>query len=333
MHRVGARGRETPSHAPYACPVTELHLPPRGDFTFRQLECFAAVAEAGSIAGAAAGLHASESAVADAVTALERSVGAQLLLRRRSRGVTLTSAGQAALPLAKELLGRASELSLTVTGGHDASLRGPVRVGALSTLAPSVLPLLIREFTDLHPDVEIRFSLADQDELAERLNDGDLDLAFAYDIDFSPEFSRVVLHRTRADLIVSADHRLADRDVVDLAEVADEPMVLLDIAPSRQHTLELMSALGVTPRIKYRTANYDLCRGLVGRGLGYSLLMARRFTPVTWDGSNVVNLRIREMPRTIGILVAWRPGPQPERVKALIDFSRDVVAPLIRFDD
>ncbi|MGO2110177.1 MAG: LysR substrate-binding domain-containing protein [Pseudoclavibacter sp.] len=313
--------------------MTELHLTPRGDFTFRQLECFAAVAEAGSIAGAAAGLHASESAVADAVTAFERAVGAQLLLRRRSRGVTLTSAGQAALPLAKDLLARASELSLTVAGSGDSSLRGPVRVGVLGTLAPSILPMLIREFTELHPEVEIRFALADQDELAERLTDGDLDLAFAYDIDFSPEFSRVVLHQTRADLVVSADHRLADEAEVDLRDVADEPMVLLDIAPSRQHALELMSALGVTPRIKYRTANYDLCRGLVGRGLGYSLLMARRFTPVTWDGSNVVNLRIRDMPRSIGVIAAWRPGPQPRRVTALVEFSRDVVSELIRLDD
>lgn len=313
--------------------MSELHLPPRGDFTFRQLECFAAVAEVGSIAGAAAALHASESAVADAVTALERIIGARLLLRRRSRGVTLTSAGQAALPLVKDLLGRASEFSLTVSGGDETRLRGPVRVGALSTLAPTVLPALIRGFTDLHPDVEIKFALADQGELADRLADGDLDLAFAYDIDFSPEFSRSVLHNTRADLIVSSEHRLADSGEIDLEEVADEPMVLLDISPSRQHTLELMSHLGVTPRIKYRTPNFDLCRGLVGRGLGYSLIMARRFTPVTWDGSHVVNLRIRDMPRSVGILVAWRPGPQPQRVSALIEFAKEVVAPLVRFDD
>lgn len=248
-------------------------------------------------------------------------------------GATLTSIGQAVLPLAKQLLGGASELSLAARGGADAPLRGPVRVGALPTLAPSIVPLLIREFTDRHPEVEIDFALADQDDLAVRLAAGDLDVAIAYDIDFSPEFARAELLRTRADLVVAADHPLAGRDEVDLAEVADEPMVLLDIAPSRQHTLELMSRLGVTPRVRYRTANYDLCRALVGRGLGYTLLMARRFTPETWDGGRVVNVRIRDVPRSIAVLMAWRDGPQPARVTALVAFAREVVGPRIHWAD
>lgn len=305
-------------------------MPPRGDFTFRQLECFVAVAEVGSISSAAARLHASESAVADALTAFERGIGTQLLLRRRSRGVTLTSAGQAALPLVKELLGRASELSHTVSGDGNGRLRGPVRVGVLPTLAPSILPRLIRGFSDLQPDVEIQFALADQDELAVRLGDGDLDLAIAYDIDFSPEFPRADLLRTRADLIVAPEHRLAGLDEADLAEVADEPMVLLDIAPSRQHTLELMSSLGVTPRIRYRTDNFDLCRALVGRGLGYTLLMARRFTSETWDGGHVASVRLREASRSVAVILAWRTEPQPRRVTALVDYATNELPSMLR---
>ena len=46
---------------------------PRGEFTLRQLECFVATAEAGSIAQAAVALHASESAIADALSALGAS--------------------------------------------------------------------------------------------------------------------------------------------------------------------------------------------------------------------------------------------------------------------
>lgn len=303
-----------------------VNLPPRGDFTLRQLECFVAVAEAGSIASAAASLHASESAVADAVSSLERTLGTQLLLRRRSRGVTLTSSGHAALPLAKELLGRASELSLIVSGGEDAHLRGPVRVGVLHTLAPSMLPPLISEFGARHPDVDVRFALADQDELSLRLGEGDLDLVIAYDIDFSPEYPRSELRRTRADLVAAADHPLAHRESVEIAEIADEPMVLLDIAPSRQHTLELMARLGVTPRIRYRTSNFELCRSLVGRGLGYTLLMARTYWPETWDGREVVSIPIRDMPRSVGIILAWREGPQPGRVRALIEFARTLLS-------
>lgn len=301
-------------------------LLPRGDFTLRQLECFVAVAEFGSISRAAQALHASESAVADAVSSLERVMGTPLLNRRRSRGATLTSSGASALPLAKELLGRAGELSLIVRGGDENRLRGPIRVGAFHTLAPSILPKLISGFAELHPDVELDYTLADQDELAVRLADGDLDVAMVYDIDFPPEFERSILLRTRAYLVVADDHRLARRPHVSLDEVVDEPMVLLDVAPSRQHTLEIMSQLGVTPRIGHRTGNYDLVRALVGRGLGYTLLMGRRFTPETWDGGRVVSIPVVPTTRTIDVVLARRAGVHPRRVDELLAFAGTTIA-------
>ena len=158
-------------------------------------------------------------------------MGAPLLLRRRSKGVSLTSAGMSALPLARELLGRARELELTVGEGEEATLRGPVRLGAFHTLAPSLLPALIAGLADACPEAEIHDELADQDELASRLADGDLDLAVVYGIDFPPEFETTELYRTSARLILPEGHRLAGRDEVELAEVVDEPMVLFDVAP------------------------------------------------------------------------------------------------------
>ena len=73
-----------------------------------------------------------------------------------------------------------------------------------------------------------------------------------------------------------------------------------------------MSSAGITPRIAFRTDNYELCRSLVGRGLGYTLLMWRDTPRETWDGGEVVFLPIHPTPREVSVLALWRPG-SPDR--------------------
>jgi DNA-binding transcriptional LysR family regulator len=119
------------------------------EFTLRGLRVFLAVAEAGSVAGAAARLGASASGVSQHVTALEQAVGARLM-DRRGRPVTLTPAGQALLAHARRILSVVSEaqadlaeislaslprLSLAIIDDLDASLT-PVMVAALQARLP-----------------------------------------------------------------------------------------------------------------------------------------------------------------------------------------------------
>lgn len=291
-------------------------IPPQ--FTLRQLECFVAVADRGSLAGAAAALHASDSAVADALTAMERSLGALLIHRQRARGATLTSDGLAILPLARRMLVDAEELASSV--GHDASsLTGPVRVGAIDTVAPVVLPTLVRQLATIHAGVRLQITTGDQPVLVNALEGSELDLLITYDIDVPPELSRRALYSTEACLVVSADHRLADVGEASLEAVAGEPMVLLDIHSSRVHTLELMSSRSVTPRIAYRTSNYELCRSLVGQGLGYTLLMRRAHNDRTWDGGRLAFVQIVPPPRAVDVLCMWAPGPLSPRTRAVVD--------------
>ena len=73
-------------------------------FTMNQLAAFVAVAEAGTLSGAAERLHVSASALSAAVTELERALQTQLLHRRKAKGVTLTPAGELVLPRARHLL-------------------------------------------------------------------------------------------------------------------------------------------------------------------------------------------------------------------------------------
>ena len=293
---------------------------PSPDVTLRQLECFVAVAETGTITAAASRIHSSGSAVSDAVTSLERAIGVPLMVRRRSQGVTLTSTGQSIVALAREVLARATELESTARGDDRHS--APVRIGAFHTLAPTLLPPLIRRFDAEHPDAEIAYVLDDQQGLAERLASGELDVALVYDLDFPLDFERVPLLRSSAVAVLPAGHRLAARASVRLEELAGEPFVLHDVAPSRHYVLQILRDADVHPVRIHATTNYDLCRSLVGEGLGWSLLMGRRFTPVTWAGTEIVEVPIQPPPPPLAVVVAARQEAHAPRVQDLIEAAR-----------
>lgn len=294
-------------------------------FTLRQLECFLAVAEAGSLAGAAASLRASDSAVSDALTAMEKSIGAVLFHRRRARGATLTSDGAAILPHARRVLAEAEAL-VSAAGRRGVTLAGPVRVGAVGTLGPTLVPRIMRELGIRHPGVRLDYRTAERSSMLGSLTDAEVDVVLSFDIELPPAFVKTTLYSTEACIVVSADHPLAGRTEATLEEIAGEPMVLLDIEMSRVHTLELMSSSGITPDIAYRTESYDLCRSLVGRGFGYTLLLWREGIGPAPDGGALSVVRITPTPRPVGVvLVTTADHPSP-RVRAFIEVARALFA-------
>ncbi|MGI5320938.1 LysR family transcriptional regulator [Actinomadura nitritigenes] len=252
-------------------------------FTLHHLEVLVSVAETGTISAAAERLHMSASAVSSAVTELESRLGAALTVRRRAKGVRLTATGAVALAQARVILHHASELQLGTAGGG--SVVGPLRLGCYPSLAPTVLPSLVTRFADANPGVSIDFREGDQRALHRRLAEGDLDLAIAYDLEIPAEWQVTRLGSRTQQVVLPASHRLArTRRPVDLAELADEPMVLLDSPPSVHGILEVCARAGFTPRIAYRTPSYETARSLVGRGVGWTLLLQRPPADVTYEG-------------------------------------------------
>ncbi|GAA1420273.1 LysR substrate-binding domain-containing protein [Agrococcus citreus] len=292
---------------------------PSTPFTLRQLECFVAVADSGSIAAAAGALHASSSAVADAITAMEDALRVRLLVRRRAHGARLTNDGLAALDIARAILAEASDLSAAVGGAGE--VRGLVRIGTSGRLGATVLPGLLAAAARELPGLQFELIHGDQDSILERLERRTVDIGLLYDIDVPPEYNRARLATTEAQAVVSSEHRLAHESCVSLSELADEPMILLDIAPSRIHTLELMSRLGIQPRIRWRSPDFDLVLGMVGAGLGYSLVMRRASPPTAVDGSGLRYLPLLEPPRPTDVVLVTLPGAAPARIRAVRDLA------------
>jgi DNA-binding transcriptional LysR family regulator len=292
-------------------------------FTLRQLAAFVAVAETGTISAAAQRLLVSHSAVSLSLTELERALGTRLCVRHRARGVRLTPTGEAMLPRAVLLLRRANEMEQDAAGpGGD--LSGPLSVGCFPTVGPTVLPSLLRAFGDAHPGVDIRFAEATADTLTAKLLRGELDTAIMYDLELPPEFASATLLVRRPAVAVAADHWLAHaQGPVVLHDLAAEPMVLLDTTPSAAHAIGLCAQAGFTPRIGYRSANFETVRSFVGRGLGWTIMLQRPAITATYEGLDVVAREIDEpVLAPVGLLIVWRRDILLSRVaRAFIEFA------------
>ncbi|WP_116996543.1 LysR family transcriptional regulator [Desertimonas flava] len=295
--------------------MSEIH------YTLRQLQYFVAVAETGTMSGAAALCHVSQPGLSLAISQLERSLGVKLLVRNRAKGATLTPAGDRLLTDAKALLSQAEGLQeqADLEGG---GLTGRLAVGCYATLAPLLIPALLTGFEQVCPGVTLEFTENPQPELQQALREGAIEVAFLYDHQLGADLDHVVVDRVVPYVLLPADHRFAGDDEVQLESLSSEPMILFDVPPSRQNWQRMVSAVGVEPLVGHTTQNFELARSLVGRGLGYALLLQRPPIEWTYEGRRVVAKPIAEQMPTIDIVLAHAVGTQlTARARRFTEFT------------
>ncbi len=274
-------------------------------YTLQQLAAFVAVADTGTIAAAATRLQLSPSAVRASLGDLERALASQLTVRHRAKGVRLTAAGKVVLAQARVVLHEATELEAD-SRGEPGQVSGVLHIGCYATIGPTALPPLLAAYHSRFPQVRTELREDPLDRLRTAVDARDVDVAIAYAVDLPRHWDRVVWHTTRPMVHLPADHPLADGDGVRLADLADEPMVVLDVPPSREHVLDMCRQAGFEPRIALRTSAFETARAFVGRGLGWSLMVQRTPSEITYEGRTVVSLDVVEPTlEPVEIVVAW----------------------------
>lgn len=191
----------------------------------RQLEHFVTVAEEQHFTRAARRLNIVQSGLSSSIRALEEELGTTLLLRS-TRRVDLTVAGRVLLAEAQRVLGAARKAREAVSAVQGLQ-RGRLAIGMTQTLSPFLdLPALLSRFRGSFPGVEIRLCQGASPSLCTKVREGRLDLAFVPVFGASPEGVRTRLFVCEALVVAcSPDHRLAGRDDVRLAELADETFI------------------------------------------------------------------------------------------------------------
>src|ERR1043165_2536148 len=190
-----------------------------------QLRYFVAVAEEGSFSQAAQREHVSQPSLSQQIAKLEEELN-EPLFDRLPRSVVMTEAGRCLLPYARVILTALADAARAVTA-LEAEVAGPLSVGAIPSIALYILPKLIGQFQQAYPKVTFELFEDITPKLAQRLEDGTLDLVIASGSDEMPNLERHSLGRESLFLLVPENHRLAHRKAVKWSELADEKFLLL----------------------------------------------------------------------------------------------------------
>ena len=299
-------------------------------FTLRQLEYFAAVGEAGSIAAAAERISVSASSISAAISQLEEEFGIQLFVRQHAQGLSLTPGGQRFFRAVKALLDDAGSLH-GIASDIAEQVRGPITIGCLVTLAPFVLPALRKRFEDGHPTVSVRQMEAHQLDLFGLLRRAEIDVALTYDLDVPQDISFSPLAEWPPHALLAAGHPLAKRRSVALQLLAPEPLILLDLPLSRDYFMSLFQQHGLRPLVAERVGHLPMVQTMVANGFGYSILNVPPMSDRAPDGRPLVYVPIKGTLRPLKLgLIAMRGERKTRVVTAFEEQARSSLAAVKR---
>jgi LysR family hydrogen peroxide-inducible transcriptional activator len=242
----------------------------------RDLEYLVAVSENLHFGKAAARCFVSQPTLSGQIHKLEDELGF-VLFERTNRSVHVTPIGQKVVAHARQILEQAQAIRSLSSEQKD-PLAGPLRIGAIHTLSPYLVPLFMIQLTEAHPELSLELTEATTDQLLSQLNDHQIDGALLATAPPDDELKEIRLFREPFWLAHPRDHVLYEKDEITLEDLKDERILLL----SQEHCLteQVTSACrianrglaGTVPRLN--ASSLDTLVQLVGMGLGVTLVPA-----------------------------------------------------------
>jgi LysR family hydrogen peroxide-inducible transcriptional activator len=286
-----------------------------------QLRYFVAVAELASFTKAAARCSVSQPSLSQQIQKLERELGLQLL-DRFGRRIKLTEAGEAFYDRATVALDAIDDARTSVQNGQEWQT-GTLSIGAIHTVAPYLLPDIVRRLTKRFPQAQVIVKEQLTEALVADCLGGELDVAIVA-LPISEQRLRTEpLFTERLVAVVPAKSKLAKQQQLSLRDVTSQPFVLLDdMHCLGVQTLQICNDRNCTPAVSCRAAQLLTIQELVALGQGVSLVpeMAARGDR---DRRRVYRpLAGPPVEREIGMM--WRPRYRPRRlVEAVLQLLRE----------
>jgi DNA-binding transcriptional LysR family regulator len=276
--------------------------------TLRQLRYLVAVADQGSIAAAARVCHISQSSILAAMAQAEGAMSARLFDKRPARGVIPTPAGDRFIASARRFLAAESDFSRTIQGQAN-GMPAVLRIGCFAPFGALFMPDLLRRFM-AGSETEVHLMEGEQTQLLAWLESGTVDAVVTYDVGTPLPADRTELAQVPPHALLSADDPLAAKPAVSLAELAERPLVLLDLPQTSSYLTSLFDAAGVRPRVAFRTRNYDTVRAAVANGFGMSILNMRPFGHGSPDSPSLIRRPLRDPVGALRLIVADKYGQE-----------------------
>jgi len=285
-------------------------------FTLRQIQYFVAVAEQGSVTRAAQNLSISQSSVTEALKELETDLGVELF-ERHPRGLTITHNGHQFLRHATKILASVTDARTSFSGKQN-EISGKLNIGVTSLVAGYVLSDLLARYRRACPGVEVSAIEDNGGYLEHLLVGGELDVAVMVISNLRDRMAlqAEILETSPYRLWLPMGHLLVSADIISVADIAREPLIMLTVDEIEENTGKLLSALGARPHVAFRTRSVEAVRSLVATGAGVALLPDLVYRPWSLEGDRIESRDVSGSLPVVQVGMVWRKGsslPQAAR--------------------
>ncbi|MDD2884857.1 MAG: LysR substrate-binding domain-containing protein [Dechloromonas sp.] len=241
----------------------------------RRLQVFHAVAKHLSFTRAADALFMTQPAVTFQIRQLEEQYATRLFERRHA-GISLTPAGEIVLEYAARILDLSDEMEIRL-GELTGDMRGPLLVGASTTIAEFMLPRVLGEFNALYPQVRARLIVANSEVIEGRVSERSLDVGLIEALAKNGALDSQVCCEDELVVICAPDYPLAEAggplcavDLVDYEFISREPG-----SGTREMTDAYFEAQGVASsqlKTQMELGSPEALKGVVATGLGFAIV-------------------------------------------------------------
>ena len=291
----------------------------------RQLAAFCAVVERKSFSQAAERLGVTQPAVSLQIRSLEQRLGRQLL-DRSGRRVEPTEAGLRLYASAQRVLAAEESLFEELESDEEGALDGTLELGASTGPGGTVVPLLLCEFQELHPQLRVRLSVSDTQTVIDQVAERELELGIVgagrrhRGVTFEPFF------RDEVVLACPREHPLAGK-AISLDDLKGEPLIVMqDGAGVRQVIEDELRKVGTRLRdldVRMELGLQESVRSAVLAGHGVAFI-SRLAIDADLAAGTVATARVRGLDPAREILLARASGRSETRAaRAFLAYARE----------
>ncbi|MGI6092145.1 MAG: LysR family transcriptional regulator [Veillonellaceae bacterium] len=270
----------------------------------RHLEYFCEVARHRSFTKAAEVLHITQPTISKMVKTLEEELGVTLF-SRAAKQIELTDAGRAVYSQAQHVLSAFQNLTLELADVMNIK-KGNIRIGLPPIASSSIFPRVIGEFNKVYPNISLELIEVGSKMVERGVEDGSLDIGVVCNLPAKGDrFDMFSCIKDPLMLIVHPEHRFADRQQIDFADLKEEPFVLYRNDFSlHDHIVARCIKSGFQPRVVCGSSQRDFMTEAVAAGLGIALLPRKICQEL--DQSRIKAIPLNEPAVYLQLAVIWK---------------------------
>jgi len=234
------------------------------------LKCkaFVTAVDEGSFTAAGRIMGYTPSGISQLVSAMEAELGFSLLTRK-SNGVVPTHEGETIYPLVVEYIEKENDIYNAATE-MSGMYKGNVMIAAYSSIAAHTLPEIIKEFTDLHPSINIQIEETTKNRIEKMVSTGKADLSFSSRLSNS-SYVWIPFARDRMVAVLPKDHPDSKLDAYPIAKCRKEELIMPSEGDDAD-VRELFKQHRISPNVRLTTLENYTAINMVAKGLGIGIM-------------------------------------------------------------